>query len=128
VSADGTIAACSAAETSARPASRAAFYRLCDLGCLRKRSRDLRIIDTEKENYSVERLLEMKRTHETSDSRRYVITDELVQRLGEMLAAEAEDRPRPPAATAYPDWGINDLSSTSVPTLSRDQTSDAGNR
>jgi hypothetical protein len=49
-----------------------------------------KIIDTEKENYSVERLLEMKRTHETSDSRRYVITDELVQRLGEMLAAEAE--------------------------------------
>ena len=68
-----------------------------------------KIIDTEKENYSVERLLEMKRTHETSDSRRYVITDELVQRLGEMLAAEAEDRPRPPAATAYPDWGISDL-------------------
>jgi hypothetical protein len=87
-----------------------------------------KIIDTEKENYSVERLLEMKRTHEASDSRRYVITDELVQRLGEMLAAEAEDRPRAPAATAYPDWGISDLSSTSVPTLSRDQTSDAGNR
>jgi hypothetical protein len=68
-----------------------------------------KIIDTEEENYSVEWLLEIKRTHEGSDSRRYVITDELVQRLGEMLAAEAEDRPRASAATAYPDWEIREL-------------------
>ena len=68
-----------------------------------------KIIDTEKDNYPLERLLEIKRTHEASDSRRYVISDELVQRLGEMLAAEAEDRPRAPAARAYPDWGIREL-------------------
>jgi hypothetical protein len=67
-----------------------------------------KIIDTEKEKYTVERLFEMKRMHEASDSWRYVISDELVQRLGEMLATEAEDRPLV-NATAYPDWAIREL-------------------
>ena len=67
-----------------------------------------KIIDTEEENYSVERLLAMKRQHEQSDERRYVISDELVQRIGEMLAAD-EAGSRAAVATIYPDWTIREL-------------------
>jgi len=41
-----------------------------------------RVIDNEEAKYPVEKLLEMKKEHEESDTRRYVISDELVQRLG----------------------------------------------
>jgi hypothetical protein len=68
-------------------AERHAYENL--IGMCRKHHK---IIDTEKDSYPVERPLEMKRQHEQSDKRRYVISDELVQRIGEMLAAGAEAR------------------------------------
>jgi hypothetical protein len=89
----GREAECGTLRPDQSDAERHAFENL--IGMCRKQHK---IIDAEKENYPVERLLEMKRTHEASGSRRYVISDELVQRLGETLAAEAEDRPLAPAA------------------------------
>src|SRR5689334_782140 len=84
-----------------RDAERHAFENL--VAMCRKHHK---IIDTEVESYPVERLVEMKRAHEESDARRYVIDDDLVQRLGEMLAAEGEERPRTAGTTPFPDWGI----------------------
>jgi hypothetical protein len=52
-----------------------------------------RVIDNEEAKYPVEKLLQMKEEHAENDSRRYVISDKLVQRLGEMLATEATGGP-----------------------------------
>ena len=87
-----------------------------------------KIIDTENDNYPVERLLEMKRQHEQSDERRYVISDALVQRIGEMLAVETEAGSRAPVATIYPDWTIRESSSTSGLTFSMSQARSGGLR
>jgi hypothetical protein len=85
-------------------AERHAYENL--IGMCRKHHK---IIDAEVNNYPFERLLEMKRQHEQSDERRYVINDELVQRIGEMLAADAEAGLRAPVAIIYPDWTIREL-------------------
>jgi hypothetical protein len=50
----------------------------------------------------------MKKGHEESDARRYVISDELVQRLGEMLASVTENGSRAPNAV-YPNMTIREL-------------------
>jgi hypothetical protein len=68
-----------------------------------------RVVDNEKTNYPLEELLAMKSEHEESDSRRYVISDDLVQRLGEILSAEAESGSRA-SSGPYPDWTIRELS------------------
>jgi hypothetical protein len=67
-----------------------------------------RIIDNEEAEYPVETLLGMKKEHEESDTRRYVISDELVQCLGAMLATEAETVSQAPSIP-YPDWTIREL-------------------
>jgi hypothetical protein len=64
-----------------------------------------RIIDSDEDAYPAERLLDMKREHEESDARRYVIKDELVQRIGDLLAADAERNAR----QIFPDWTIREL-------------------
>jgi hypothetical protein len=68
-----------------------------------------KIIDTEVDHYPPEALVEMKKAHEAQETRRFTISDALVQRLGELLAADAETTVRPTAAPAYPDWGIRGL-------------------
>jgi hypothetical protein len=68
-----------------------------------------KIIDSDEDAYPKERLYEMKRQHEESDARRYVISDELVQRIGELLAAAAESGPRRAPVEAYPDMTIREL-------------------
>jgi hypothetical protein len=85
-------------------AERHAYVNL--IGMCRKHHK---IIDTEEEIYSVEQLLAMKRQHEESDERRYVISDDLVQRIGDLLAAEGEAGSRAYGATIYPDWTIREL-------------------
>ena len=85
-------------------AERHAYENL--IGMCRKHHK---IIDAEVNNYPFERLLEMKRQHEQSDERRYVINDELVRRIGEMLAADVEAGSRAPVAIIYPDWTIREL-------------------
>jgi hypothetical protein len=67
-----------------------------------------RVIDNEEAEYTVETLFKMKKEHEESDTRRYVISDELVQRLGEILATEAENGSRAPNGV-YPDMTIRAL-------------------
>jgi hypothetical protein len=91
-------------DESQSDAERHAYENL--IGMCRKHHK---IIDAEVNNYPFERLLEMKRQHEQSDERRYVINDELVQRIGEMLAADAEAGSRAPVAIIYPDWTIREL-------------------
>jgi hypothetical protein len=67
-----------------------------------------RVIDNEEAKYPVEELLRMKQEHEESDSRRYDISDKVVQRLGEILTTEAENGSRSPNG-AYPDLTIREL-------------------
>ena len=67
-----------------------------------------RVIDKEQAKYPVEELLKMKKEHEESDSRRYDISDKVVQQLGQMLATEPEKGSRAPSV-AYPDWTIREL-------------------
>jgi hypothetical protein len=67
-----------------------------------------RIIDNEEAEYPVERLLKIKKEHEESDSRRYDISDKLVQRLGEILTTGSENGSRT-SRVAYPDWTIREL-------------------
>ena len=85
-------------------AERHAYENL--IGMCRKHHK---IIDAEEKTYPIERLHEMKRHHEQSDERRYVISDELVRRIGEMLAAESEAGSRAPVTAIYPDWTIREL-------------------
>jgi hypothetical protein len=66
-----------------------------------------KIIDTEIDRYPVDHLVAMKKAHEESETRRFTISDELVQRLGALLSGEAEPQAIRPAA--FPDWGIREL-------------------
>jgi hypothetical protein len=67
-----------------------------------------RVIDSEEESYPVEKLIVMKKEHEESDTRRYTISDELGQRLGAILASEADNGARA-KTVPFPDMTIREL-------------------
>lgn len=68
-----------------------------------------KVVDMEVDHYPPEALVKMKKVHEATETRRFTISDSRVQRLGEMLTADAEAKVQSACAHAYPDWGIRDL-------------------
>jgi hypothetical protein len=71
-----------------------------------------KIVDTEVSRYPPELLTAMKKAHEGHETRRFTISDENVQRLGEMLAAAstpAANLPAAPAGPSHPNWTIREL-------------------
>jgi hypothetical protein len=72
-----------------------------------------KIIDTEVERYPPTLLTEMKRAHEAHPEGRFTISNEMVQRLGELLSAPPVTTSAPGsqagASSSYPDWTIREL-------------------
>jgi hypothetical protein len=72
-----------------------------------------KIVDTEVDSYPPDLLTEMKRAHEAKPKMLFTISDEMVQRLGELLSTPPVlPAPAPPqlsAAGVYPDWTIREL-------------------
>jgi hypothetical protein len=72
-----------------------------------------KIVDTEVERYPPALLIEMKKAHEAHPKLRFTISDEMVQRLGQLLSASsvapATSAAQSLAPGSYPDWGIREL-------------------
>ena len=58
-------------------------------------SKHHKIVDTEVDRYSAPTLAAMKKAHEERETPKFAISDNLVQRLGEMLASASSDAPEP---------------------------------
>jgi hypothetical protein len=72
-----------------------------------------KIVDTEVDRYPPPLLIEMKKAHEAHPKGLFTISDDMVQRLGELLSKQpittAEPASQPGALGAHPDWGIREL-------------------